>query len=263
MATIVRSKPPEALTPYEAVLRGLAYVTLFSPEEHAVVRAALEQALERAPSYADAWAMLAFMYSEEQAQEFNPRPQAVERTRAAARRALELDSSNHQAYYALAHIAFFSKDASAFRAAADRAIALNPLATHVLSFLGMAKAFSGDWAGGLALCDRAMALNPHHPGIYRMPAVLDKVRRGEYPEALELLDRVNLPSYPHALMARAAIYAQLGRLDDALAVWREADARMPGFVDRMHDQLTKWFTSDLVERLQEAADKIRRHATKS
>jgi hypothetical protein len=38
---------------------------------------------------------------------------------------------------------------------------------------------------------------------------------------------------------------------------------MPGFVDRIHDQLSKWFTSDLVERFQEAADTIRRHATKS
>jgi TolB-like protein/Tfp pilus assembly protein PilF len=263
MAAIVRGKSAETLTPHEAVLRGLAYWTLFSPVEHGIVRTALERAVERTPSYADAWAMLAFMYSEEHAQEFNRLPQPVARSRAAARRALELDASNQLAHYALAHVAFFDKDASAFRAASDRAIELNPLATHVLAFLGMAKAFSGDWDGGLVLCDRAMALNPHHSGIYRMPAVLDKVRRGEYVQALELLDRVNLPGYPHALMARAAIYAQLGRVDEALAVWREADARMPGFVDRIHDQLSKWFTSDLVERFQEAADTIRRHATKS
>ncbi len=31
------------------------------------------------------------------------------------------------------------------------------------------------------------------------------------------------------MMARAAVYAQLGRLDEAVAVWREADARVPGY----------------------------------
>jgi pentatricopeptide repeat protein len=35
------------------------------------------------------------------------------------------------------------------------------------------------------------------------------------------------------------IYVQLGRLDEALAVWREAEARIPGYAARIRDELTK------------------------
>ncbi len=94
-------------------------------------------------------------------------------------------------------------------------IAINPLATHALSFVGTAKAYSGDWEAGLALVERAMALNPHHAGIYHMPYVIDRYRRRDYAGALEILDRVNMPGYPNVMLARAAVYAQLGRLDEA------------------------------------------------
>ena len=74
-----------------------------------------------------------------------------------------------------------------------------------------------------------MALNPNHAGIYHMPSVIDRYRRRDYPGALAILDRVNMPGYPNAMLVRAALYAQLGRLDDALAVWREVEARVPGY----------------------------------
>ena len=136
MAAVVRQKPADALTPYEAVLRALAYISLMSPEEHATLRQALEGAVERAPNYADAWAALAFIYSEEHAQGFNVRPQILERAATATRRALELDSANQLAHFTLCRTSFFARDRSALRAAADRLIALNPLATHVLAFIG-------------------------------------------------------------------------------------------------------------------------------
>ena len=151
MTGVVRQKPAALLTPYEAVLRRLAYENLKSPEEHAHVREALESAVRVAPGYADAWASLGFMYAEEYAQSFNVRPEPLERARTAARRALEIDSSNHLAYMALARTEYFSRDRSAFRAAADRAVALNPLDTDALAFLGTVTAYSGDWAAGLAL----------------------------------------------------------------------------------------------------------------
>ena len=261
ISAVVRHRPAESLTPYEAVLRALAYIALMSPEEHAALTRALELAVERAPTYADAWAALAFIYSEELAQSFNERPGTLERVRSAVRRALELDPSNQLAYFAQCRVGYFTRDMSMFRAAADRVIAINPLATHALSFVGTAKAYAGDWEGGLALVERAMALNPHHAGIYHMPYVMDRYRRRDYAGALEILDRVNMPGYPNVMLARAAVYAQLGRLDEAAAVWREADARVPGYGARLHAELTKWFSPDHVAHIQEAVAKILRHSS--
>ena len=74
MSDAVRSKAPETLSPYEAVLRSFGYFARFTPEEHAAVRAGLERAVQQAPGYADAWAMLSMMYGEEYRFRFNAGP---------------------------------------------------------------------------------------------------------------------------------------------------------------------------------------------
>jgi adenylate cyclase len=58
MSEAVRGRAPEQLSPYEAVLRSFGYLQRVTPEELATSRAGLEQAVEKAPNYADAWAML-------------------------------------------------------------------------------------------------------------------------------------------------------------------------------------------------------------
>jgi len=49
MSEGLRNKPPEELSPYEAVLRSFGYGYRITPEEHAVVRASLERAVESDP----------------------------------------------------------------------------------------------------------------------------------------------------------------------------------------------------------------------
>ncbi len=60
LSELVRSRPPEELSPYEAVLRSFSYPQRPSPEELAQARAGLEAAVRKAPSNGDAWAMLSF-----------------------------------------------------------------------------------------------------------------------------------------------------------------------------------------------------------
>ena len=52
------AEDPEQLSPYEAVLRSFGYNERVTPEELAAVRAGLERAVQKAPDYADCWAML-------------------------------------------------------------------------------------------------------------------------------------------------------------------------------------------------------------
>jgi len=54
----LRSKDPDQLSPYEAVLRSFGYSYRITPEEHAAAGACLERAIQQSPGYADAWAML-------------------------------------------------------------------------------------------------------------------------------------------------------------------------------------------------------------
>ena len=58
MSEVVRSRAPEQLSPYEAVLRSFGYFERVTAEELAAARSGLELAVQKAPAYADAWAML-------------------------------------------------------------------------------------------------------------------------------------------------------------------------------------------------------------
>jgi TolB-like protein len=256
MAGTVRNKPVDALTPYEAVLRRFLYIGLLSPAEHALVREALEKSVERAPGYALAWGALAQVYVDEYAQGFNPRPAPLQRARAAVDKAIEADPASHAAQVALAMIAFFSHDRSLFRAAAERALTLNPFDSSAMSLLGTLKTYSGDREAGLALSARARALNPHHPGVYWMTDIVDHYSRRDYEGALAILNRVNMPAYPNSLMMRAAIYGQLGRLDEGRALVREAVSRAPGIDNRHDSPRLRWFERELAQHIQEGLDRL-------
>jgi TolB-like protein/Flp pilus assembly protein TadD len=256
MANVVRRKPADAVTPYEAVLWRLAYVSVLSPGEHAQVRDVLERTTKRAPDYGAGWAALAGIYLEEYAQGFNPRPEPLARAREAAYKALECDPSNQLAYGTLAQIAFFARDVSAFQAARDRALAVNPLDTGAMALLGSLTAYLGDWDAGLAMCEKAIALNPDHPGVYWMSSIFNKYRLRDYTGALDLLNRVTMPNYPNGLVVRAAVYGQLGRVDEGRALVRDAEMKLPGITDRHSDARRKWLSPELVDHIQEGLDKL-------
>ena len=89
MSEALRSRTPEQLSPYEAVLRSFGYSARVTPEELAAARSGLELAVRRAPEYADAWAMLAWLCIQDYAQSFNLRADSLVSGLNAARRAVE------------------------------------------------------------------------------------------------------------------------------------------------------------------------------
>jgi TolB-like protein len=217
----IRSKSPEQLSPHEAVLRCFSYAERVSPEEHAIARAALERAVEIAPSYAYAWALLSLTIKDELESGFNPKPDALERMLTAARRAVELDSSGHRSYHALALAHYYRREIPAFRTAADRAIALNPLDGCNVAHLGSFIAYAGEWERGCGLVERALQLNPNHPGWFWFPLSLNAYRKRDYQSALGYALKINLPNFLWTHTTLGAIYGQLGQQEEAAKAVQE------------------------------------------
>ena len=251
MSEAVRGKTPEQLTPYEAVLRSFGYGYRMSPEEHAVVRACLEHAVEVAPSYADAWAMLALLYLEEYSHDFNVRPDPLGRALQAARRATDLAPSSALANNALARTHFFRKEIPAFRVAAERALSLNPFNGPTLAGLGALIAYSGDWEYGCGVVERALQLNPRHPGYYWMALVLNAYRKHDYAGALRIAMNINLPDFFGTHEAFAAIYGQLGDRAAASAAVRELMRIRPDYLTFGRRRLEIFLAPDIREHLLE------------
>jgi TolB-like protein len=249
MSEALRSRDPQQLTPYEAVLRSFAHFPRLSAEEHAAARAGLERAVQQAPGYADAWAMLSMLYREEYTHRFNLRPDPIKRAFAAARRAVEAAPSNHLAYHALASAQFFRRELSAFRNSAERAIVLNPLDGFTAAYLGFLIAYSGDWERGCDLGARAMRLNPHHPGWYGFVFFFDAYRKSEYRAALDIALKVNMPGFWRTHLALAAAHGQLGEREAAHRAVRDLLVIRPDFAAVAREELGKWWDPELIEHL--------------
>jgi len=249
MSEALRSRAPDQLTPYEALLRSFSYWERLTADEHAAARAALEHAVEQAPNYADCWAVLSMLYGDEYKTGFNVRPDSLDRSLAAARRAVELAPSNPLAPLSLASVLFFRKERQAFRSAAERAIALNPLDGGTTAFLGMLIACSGDWERGCTLVERAMQLNSHHLGWYWCAAAYNAYRNSDYRGALDIALKINTRGIWGAIVVLAAAHGQLGEREAAQDAVRELLALMPYFAPTARQECEKWWEPQLVEHL--------------
>ncbi|MGE3436466.1 MAG: protein kinase [Blastocatellales bacterium] len=258
MSEAVRLKAPDQLTPYEAVLRSFGYFERIAPEEHAVVRAGLERAVEQAPGNADGWAMLSMLYGEEHRFGFNAQPDPLGRALEAARRAVNAAHANHFAWLALAQALFFRKEFVAFRDAAGRAIALNPMDGSTLEYLAHLIAFAGDWERGCELAERARQLNPNHPGWYWAVHFLDAYRKGDYQNARYYMLKYGLRGdgaqlFEHSLCG--AFYGQVGEWEEAGKLLQTVLAAKPDFALTVRDEFAKWYLPELVEQLMDGLRK--------
>jgi adenylate cyclase len=160
---------PDDVEAYGCTLRFYTYRLEYGPEQHATVRACLEQAVERFPDYSTAWAMLSFLYLDEDRFGFNPKSgdlAPLDRALEAAHRAVALDPDNVRALQALMTTLFFRQELKESLRVGERALALNPNDTELLAEFGTRLAESGEWARGSALVEQALARNPGHSGYY-------------------------------------------------------------------------------------------------
>ncbi len=239
MGSPLRERPCEELAIGELILRYQVFTQQFQRDEYVRLRGALENALQREPAHAEAWSCLAMLYHNEYVNVPTREPQRdglllgreqyrdedagapareagpLDRMRAAAQRAIDLDPVCQRGWFALAFWCFHTRDLPGLRAAAERTVALNPLSTSTLAGIARMRAFAGDWDEGVANARQAMDLNPHHPGWYRLPSFYNCYRQSAYEEALQIAKRINAPGAPLTAAFLAATLGKLGRRAEA------------------------------------------------
>ncbi len=249
MTEALRHRDPESLTPYEALLRSFGFHQHVSEDEHLVGITALESAVKKAPDHADCWAMLSWLYRAEYTHGYHARPESMDRSLTAARRAVNLAPSSQLAHAALASAHFFRGELGEFRAAAERALALNRMQGYTTAFLGLHFAYSGDWERGCALAERATQLNPNHPGWYWLPLVINAYRQHDGERALKHALKINMPGLWTAQVALTVVNSQLGKMDQARSALRNLLAARPDFATRAQEDLSIWWQPEMVEQM--------------
>jgi len=251
MAGTIRDRAAQDLSLDELVLRYFAHQQTLRVDEHAVLRAAFESALETQPTHALAWACLADFYELEHSIELNPRPDAQVLARKAAERSIEIDPTCQQGWRQLAMRSHFERDLNGLRMAAERTVQLNPLSAAA-AYMGLLLAYAGEWDRGMSLVRRAMDLTPQYLNVLHIPVFLDHYRRGEFEDALTQMKRANLSHHVGTLISSAAAAGQLGRVTDAKAAFDGLRRHHPAHVDpdKVRSFLAGWVWDEgLIEQL--------------
>ena len=189
-------------------------------------RSYLEQAIERDPAYAMAYARLADLYTKLWTN--MPHQEAYAKARAAAEKALELDDGLAEAHSALAIVKVYAdRDWSGADREFQKAIALNPSAALAHAEYGhkLLSPVMGRYDDALAKLKRAQELDPLSVWISTQIAwVYYHARRwdqsiAQFQRTLELGSKSPWPQ-----LGLGQNYARIGRYDEAIAAVEGAAA---------------------------------------
>ncbi len=223
---------PEA---YEAFMKGRHFWDIYTPEAQRKCVQYYEQAIQKDPTYALAYAhmahcddMLAFM-------EQPPAREYQQKARTAAQKALELDDQLAEGYMIFADQKnWVDWDWSAAIAAFRRALELNPASVEVVGHYASALEIQGRFADALPIYQRAAQLDPLSPTVSAFMARAlfhahqDQQAIEQYRKMLDF-DANNAEAY----IGLGYVYEATGRNDEAISAYLKAASLNGERADRM------------------------------
>ncbi len=237
MAQQVATQADPSLDDYRCVLGAYTYMRHKTAEQHRQARDCLEKAIAASPKYATAWALLSWIYGDEERYGFNKVPGQDGRARSlrAAERAVAADGNNAMAqeYLSVARFLLGNDDAGA-REAAENALRLSPNDSEVLADAGFNYAMidGNDRARQLVL--KAVDLNPGHPAWYWGGLAIHALQNGLKEDALKYA-RLNVSDRgPLEVYLWAAALRLNGRGKEADAELAKVYRTHPESKDRAH-----------------------------
>jgi tetratricopeptide (TPR) repeat protein len=263
--SLLGSERPVDPVTYEAYLMGMHLVQKGTPEAIEEGLAYLRDATDRSPTDALAWAGLAIGYSAVGHGPF-PTDDAWTMARAAAERAVRLDSTLAEAWSALADVRFYADwDWEGAEAAFRRANELNPsipmnhfhyawlmlvldryeeaILEHEIArrldpftpfqsaLLGWAYLYGGDTERAKEQAGRTLELNPDAAfGLFVLGSALQV--EGDDEAAIATHERM-VALYPWLRWLLGVTYARAGRAEEARRIAREVETNGPNALDAM------------------------------
>ena len=221
----VETDNPEA---YDCVLRGREQYRLFSKVGNSAARRLYGRAIELDPNYAAAYSGLSETYMNDW---FHGEPEALDRAFDLAQAAKDLDPSLPLVYEALTGAHLFKRQHEDAIAAAKRWIEIEPGNAEAYANLAGVMHFAGEPERVEGLIEKAKHLNPYYPFYYTLyigQALFTMRRFGEALTAIRRSTNHNPESLP-AQFYLAACAGQLGEDTVARNALAEVRRISPGF----------------------------------
>lgn len=204
-----RARPVTSLAAYDCWLRGRACLERGSLEADAEARELFERALELDPTYARGYLGLSLSHFNEWSCQLWSEWETNERLAFEyARRAVELDETDHLSHSVLGRILVYRRSYAAARAHLERALVLCPNDADALAQMSLWYAYLGESDAAMRMIEKALRLNPLHDVSYYVYGALPYFVARRPEEALRLAERAppNLIVDQSAYMAACHAY---------------------------------------------------------
>ena len=206
-------KPPEDMTAYDRLLRGLQEFNHEGPEGHANASRLFQEAITIAPGYARAHAHLAFVSFVDVWYAYTGR-EMLNRALEVSQKALALDVDDTFAQAVHGFILFgLGRDDEGI-STMERSIELNPNDAEVLHWSGFILIYAGRASEGTDYIRRAIRLNPFS-GYYDTALGLSLCLSGQFEEAVGVLRKYLGTTARWSICFLAVAYGHLGRKEEA------------------------------------------------
>jgi TolB-like protein/DNA-binding winged helix-turn-helix (wHTH) protein/Tfp pilus assembly protein PilF len=220
---------------YQFYLKGRYYWNKRSPEGTRKAVSYFQQAIDKDPSYALAYAGLADAYTYLSFFNLAPPRDAMPRAKAAAMKALEIDEHLAEAHISLGYISFaYDWDWSAAGKHFDQALALNPTLTRTHNFYPLYLSSRGMAQQALAVAKAALDLDPASPSVSHYLALQLYMAR-QFDQAIEQCHKtLDLdPNFAIAYQVLGQAYLAEGMNREAEPVLEKYSALSQGGADSL------------------------------
>ena len=214
------AKSPDQLRAYELVLRARGFLNEFRRDAYFESKQLLRQAIALDPDNVQAhvelawWTLIGWIIRFEDSAE--PPPDVKD----AAIKAAELDPTDPRARMVAAFGYFLDKQLARFEQEMAKAFELAPHNAQIVVVMGTLVGFTGQWERGARLVRRAHELDAATAaGWYHSTLFYDHYLKGEYDQALDIIQRHPLKNLSETHLKFIAVHGQLGEQKKALDYW--------------------------------------------
>jgi DNA-binding SARP family transcriptional activator len=252
-------KPPSSLDAWEAYHRGLWHMYRFTQPDNDYAQHLFEMAVRLDPTFARAYAGLAYAHFEKARHGWGERENQIDRALEAASQGLAADDHDPAAHWAMGRALWLRSQQNQSLIELQTAVRLSPSFAHGHYALAFVQCQSGDPQAAIEACDCARRLSPFDPLLFAMLAVraVALVRLGQFEEAADCAAKAAARPNAHALVLAVAAYclALADRTEEARAVAASIRKTRPRY--RFDDlQLATRPSPDVEALFRRAADRI-------
>jgi adenylate cyclase len=210
-------KDTDSLEAYDYYLQGRDRFPSWSKEESDQAKRYFEKAIDLDPRFSRAYAYLAVLHVNDWRWGWSDTPEVSKKLSLEfAQRASALDSSDSRSHSTLGLIYLHERQFDRAMAEYERALALNPNDVDFRMEMAEALVMVGRHEEGIELMKQTMRLSPMYPDWFLWDLGWAYYLMGRYEQALAEMKRMKEVPYK-AHRTFAAIYAQLGRIEEATA----------------------------------------------